>query len=169
MQISPACETFWGLGYRRSVYGIFWATTHCVTLLNTNSGTSKRPAKEIPILILKVKQQLIGSRPISVCISGRALVWKKHHGHKVGLMQTPLWGHQPSLWGSLSLKMYLSALLDRNTSVWSMGVYTVRDNRWYFNNITIYVCTSYHRLLHTTIIFINPKPCIRYETFGVCP
>lgn len=48
-----------------------------------------------------------------------------------------------------------------------MGVYTVRDNRWYFDNITIYVCTSYHRLLHTTIIFINPKPCIRYETLCV--
>lgn len=75
-------------------------------------------AKEMNLtLILKVKKQLTGSVPISVCLSGSGLVWKKHHGHKMGLEQTPLQGYHPSLWTSSALRQDLSPQLDKNTLV----------------------------------------------------
>lgn len=89
----------------------------CVTCaITTNSGTPAEPAQETNP-ILKVKKQLIGSMPIHVCVSGPDLVWKKHHGHKVGLKQTPLQGYHPSPWTCATPRLDLSPRLDKNTSV----------------------------------------------------
>lgn len=83
---------------------------YCV-MCATEANFYKTKAKEMNlILILKVKYQFTGSEPIPVCISDPGLVWKKHHGHKVGLKQTPLRGHHPSPGASESLKLDVSLI-----------------------------------------------------------
>lgn len=107
--------------------------------------------------------------PIPVCISGPGLVWKKHHGHKVGLKKTSLRGHHPSPWTSESLKLDLRPRFDKNTSVLQYGcVYTAPQQVVfrYHDYICAHVCTTHHKFpLYSTIIFVYPNLCIHYETF----
>lgn len=48
------------------------------------------------------------------------------------------------------------------------GVYILRDNRWYLDNVSLYVRTCVQHPLYSTIIFIKPNLCIYCKTSGVC-
>lgn len=120
-------------------------------------------------LIPGVKTQLRWLSAIPVCLSSPGLLWKKHHGRKVGLKQTPLRGHHLSPWTYRSLELdptFLFFLL-----LFIKGVDTPHHNRWYLDELThmcicVHVFTAEHKqTLYCAITFINPNLYIHYETF----
>lgn len=93
-----------------------------ICVISATKYNRVKPAKEMT-RILKVKQEVAGSEPISVCISGPGLVWKKHHGRKMGLKQTPHEGHHPSPWTGKSLKLAMSPRFDKKKNLVSHAVW----------------------------------------------